>query len=487
MGFPVESCLQERLCENVNAEISCRTISTGLEAVGYLTWTFFYRRVRANPSYYGAVSSSEDDVHALLVQVMTATLENLRNHGCAVYDGDVMVSDIKSTTLGQAACNYYLTYRTPYQMRNGLRQAQKLVKEESVRELQNINESTGEDFHLRPLDIPTRHDEVACSWLLYTISSTHEFDELPVRHNEEYLNRDLSQRLMWGPDPSSLVSGVATQDHDLDIFLDPHTKCFLLIQAHLERAKLPISDYVNDTKSVVDNLPRLLAAMQFIANDVANVDHSLDVATQIARTKQLVTTRSMPHDDPLLQLPGFDVAMVRRLKSMETAGQALTIYELRRLERLEAEGIFMKLRKPEKGGSTQFPRNALDEMYSMPMMRVGSIEARRKGVHEGDNVGVLSLSLGVEQHSRGGTNGVDRDGDKAGRLGSTLNILVGSLKQRFLLAQSSISIAGSVTRAAELTFDWEAAKADGGAVLVRFVYDELRGFDCEAVVPLAEG
>ena len=39
---------------------------------------------------------------------------------------------------------------------------------------------------------------------------------------------------------------------------DPHAKAGLLIQAHLGRLQLPISDYITDTKSVLDNSLRIL-------------------------------------------------------------------------------------------------------------------------------------------------------------------------------------------------------------------------------------
>jgi hypothetical protein len=39
---------------------------------------------------------------------------------------------------------------------------------------------------------------------------------------------------------------------------DPHTKTNLLLQAHLGRLPLPISDYITDTKGVLDNTLRVL-------------------------------------------------------------------------------------------------------------------------------------------------------------------------------------------------------------------------------------
>jgi hypothetical protein len=69
-------------------------------------------------------------------------------------------------------------------------------------------------------------------------------------------------------------------------------RCFLLIQAYLQKARLPISDYINDTKTAMDNVPRLLAAMQFIAARELRVEGIFEVVCQLYRTKQLISTKS---------------------------------------------------------------------------------------------------------------------------------------------------------------------------------------------------
>jgi activating signal cointegrator complex subunit 3 len=66
---------------------------------------------------------------------------------------------------------------------------------------------------------------MSIAWLLYTIATTHEFDELPVRHNEEDLNMELSNRLMWGPDTSKLLSSDGrSRNVDREVFASSHTK-----------------------------------------------------------------------------------------------------------------------------------------------------------------------------------------------------------------------------------------------------------------------
>merc|ERR1711988_113520 len=80
--------------------------------------------------------------------------------------------------------------------------------------------------------------------LLSVLCDAPEYDELPVRHNEELLNESLSEELQC--------------EDEFTAFDDPHVKANLLLRAHFSRHKLPISDYVTDTKSVLDQAIRIL-------------------------------------------------------------------------------------------------------------------------------------------------------------------------------------------------------------------------------------
>lgn len=67
-----------------------------------------------------------------------------------------------------------------------------------------------------------------------------ESTELPVRHNEDLINVELSKALPLRAEALGLP------------MWDPHVKAFLLIQAFMSRIELPISDYVTDQNSVSD-------------------------------------------------------------------------------------------------------------------------------------------------------------------------------------------------------------------------------------------
>lgn len=218
--FPVESCLRDRLCENLNAEIAIGTVTNIIDALGYLTWTFYARRVKANPSYYGAESDSDEDVNQFLFSVVKETVGKLREYGCILLEGDEDDSTVSPTILGLASCKYYLLCSTPKQMQFGVREARKMVQTF----IEKDNEQLPGPNKMVPFERSQKVDEVSLAWLLYTLASTHEFDELPVRHNEEILNEELSDELMWGPDTQSLLSGNRDQYYNSEIYEDPHTK-----------------------------------------------------------------------------------------------------------------------------------------------------------------------------------------------------------------------------------------------------------------------
>ena len=74
--------------------------------------------------------------------------------------------------------------------------------------------------------------------MIRVMCAAKEFDELPVRHNEDVLNAQLIPQLRH---PMAI--------HQAD---KPACKAEILVQAHLDRLPLPVSDYVTDTRTVLD-------------------------------------------------------------------------------------------------------------------------------------------------------------------------------------------------------------------------------------------
>ena len=110
-----------------------------------------------------------------------------------------------------------------------------------------------------------------------------EYDELPVRHNEDLMNKDLSKDC-----PIDL------SDRLMD---SPSTKAHLLLQSHFGHLQLPCSDYYTDTKSVLDQAIRILqvptqALLIFLA--LLNFREKTVTSNRVPRTSKTGTTKALP-------------------------------------------------------------------------------------------------------------------------------------------------------------------------------------------------
>ncbi|KAF7806252.1 DExH-box ATP-dependent RNA helicase DExH14 [Senna tora] len=205
--FPVESSLKEQLHDHINAEIVSRTICHKQDAVHYLTWTYLFRRLTVNPAYYGLENAEPEILSSFMSSLVQNTFEDLEDSGCVKVNED----EVEPMMLGSIASQYYLSYMT----------------------VSMFGSNIGPDTSLEVF--------------LHILSAASEFDELPVRHNEEKYNEKLSEKVKYSVDKTRLD--------------DPHVKANLLFQAHFSQLELPISDYITDLKSVLDQSIRIIQAM----------------------------------------------------------------------------------------------------------------------------------------------------------------------------------------------------------------------------------
>lgn len=258
-GFPVESALHKVLDDHLGAEANAGTITTKQDALDYLTWTFFFRRLHKNPSYYGLEISNEEHnsiaahemVSDFMISLVDKSLGELAQSSCVSFDPAIGLID--PTPFGKIMSYYYISHKT-------------------VRYWMS---------HAKP--DPTFADVLG--WMC----SATEFDELPVRHNEDLINAELARNL---PLPISAIGA------HLPLW-DPHIKAFLLIQAFMSRIDLPISDYVGDQTSVLDQGIRVIQAC-------------IDVLAELGYPKacwmmmnllQCIKSARWPGDHPLSILP----------------------------------------------------------------------------------------------------------------------------------------------------------------------------------------
>lgn len=262
-GFPVESSLHKVLDNHLGAEVSAGTITTKQDALDYLTWTFFFRRLHKNPTYYGLEISAQDhrdnplEARQLaadyMIELVDRSLDELAESDCVVLHSN---GDIDSTPFGKIMSYYYLNHRT---IRMFLSKA-------------------------RTTPSPTFGHVL--SW----ICLASEFDDLPVRHNEDLINAELAQNLPL--DTAQLMDGLP--------LWDPHVKAFLLLQAFMSRIDLPISDYVGDSNSVLDQSIRIIQA----GVDVLTELNMFPALTLLISLLQAIKSARLPSDPALSILPG---------------------------------------------------------------------------------------------------------------------------------------------------------------------------------------
>ncbi|KAL9968716.1 hypothetical protein ACROYT_G020835 [Oculina patagonica] len=248
--FPVESSLLEVLPDHLNAEIVAGTITSKQDAMDYLTWTYFFRRLLMNPSYYELEDTASDSVNKFLSALVENAVTEVESSACVEIGEDGL--SVTPTTLGRISSFYYLSHLT-------LRM-----------------------FHER------LHADCSLPDLIQILADAEEYTQLPVRHNEDLINSDLAPSLPLEVDPRSFDS--------------PHTKAHLLFQAHFSRLPLPSTDYLTDTNSVLDQAIRILQAMI----DVSSAEGWLATALRCMHLVQMVVQGRWLHDCTLLTLPCVD-------------------------------------------------------------------------------------------------------------------------------------------------------------------------------------
>jgi antiviral helicase SLH1 len=194
--------------------------------------------------------------------------------------------------------------------------------------------------------------------VLTWMSGATEYDELPVRHNEDLINGELSRNLPFAGDHFALP------------MWDPHVKSFLLLQAHMSRIDLPITDYVGDQTSVLDQAIRVIQA----SIDVLTELNMLSSCLEMIKLLQCIKSARWPQEPPVSILPTVDP---ERVKDKDST----TLAQLSSLTQNQVEGLARKLHIPQSQ-QARFTRAT----SALPNVRVKT-----------DNVTALSLTVSLQR------------------------------------------------------------------------------------------
>jgi len=270
--FPVESNLLGVLTDHFNAEIVAGTVKTKQDAMDYLTWTYFFRRLLKNPAYYHLEDLEDDNINTFLSGIVSGKINELEKSYCVAVDLDG--ATLLPQILGYIASYYYLSHKT--------------VK----------------------MFADTLNPATSFNDILQLLCDVTEYDEMPVRHNEDKINEEMS---------SSLPIRVPSFSYD-----SPHTKVHLLLQAHFTRTAMPMTDYITDLKSVHDQAIRILQAMLDVAADSGWLKTSLNIMHLV----KMIIQGCWMKDDPLLQLPHVEPHQLPLFYQLESLSGCVSFPEI---------------------------------------------------------------------------------------------------------------------------------------------------------------
>ena len=252
-ALPIESHLQVFLHDAFVAEISSRSIESTQDAVDWSTYTYFYRRLLANPSYYGLADTSHEGLSAHLSELVESTLKDLVEAKIIELDED----DDSITPLNPAMIAAYY----------------------------NISFITMQTFLL------SLTGRTKIKGILEIVTSATEFEGIQIRRHEDHVLRRIYDRLPVKMSEPNYES--------------PHFKAFVLFQAHFSRMQLPI-DLAKDQETILRKVLNLLSACV----DVLSSEGHLN-AMNAMEMSQMVVQAMWDRDSPLKQIPHFDNQVVK--------------------------------------------------------------------------------------------------------------------------------------------------------------------------------
>jgi pre-mRNA-splicing helicase BRR2 len=257
--LPIESHLNYVLHDHINAETVTKTIENKQDAVDYITWTFFYRRLSQNPNYYNLEGVSHRHLSDHLSQLVETIITDLEESRCLQVEDDYEVSALN---LGMISAYYYTKYTTIELFASSLTAKTKLAG------------------------------------LVEILSSASEYGEIQVRSQEDRLLQQLAKFL-----PQKL---------DSPKYNDPHVKTNILMQCHFSRKPLA-SDLKQDKDFIIGESIRLLQAIV----DVISSNGWLKPALAAMELSQMITQALWFRDSSLLQIPYFTKDLVKKIEDSE--------------------------------------------------------------------------------------------------------------------------------------------------------------------------
>ena len=252
-ALPIESHLQVYMHDAFVSEISTKIIASTQDAVDWATYTYFYRRLLANPSYYGLTDTSHEGLSTHLSELVENTLKDLSEAKIIELDEE----DDTVTPLNAAMIAAYY----------------------------NISFITMQTFLL------SLTGRTKLKGILEIVTSATEFESIQIRRHEDHILRRVYDRV-----PVKMAQPA---------YESPHFKAFVLLQAHFSRMQLP-TDLAKDQEIILSKVLNLLSGCV----DVLSSDGHLN-AMNAMEMSQMVVQAMWDRDSPLKQIPHFSPEVIK--------------------------------------------------------------------------------------------------------------------------------------------------------------------------------
>ena len=256
-ALPIESHLQVYLHDAFVSETSTKIIGSTQDAVDWATYTYFYRRLLANPSFYGLIDTSHEGLSTHLSELVENTLKDLSEAKIIELDEE----DDTVTPLNAAMIAAYY----------------------------NVSFVTMQTFLL------SLNNRTKLKGILEIVTSATEFESIQIRRHEENILRRIYDRV-----PVKMAQPA---------YESPHFKAFVLLQAHFSRIQLP-ADLAKDQELIVSKVLNLLSGCV----DVLSSDGHLN-AMSAMEMSQMVVQAMWDRDSPLKQIPHFSPEVIKAASS----------------------------------------------------------------------------------------------------------------------------------------------------------------------------
>ena len=252
-ALPIESHLQVFLHDAFVSEISTKMIASTQDAVDWTTYTYFYRRLLANPSYYSLTDTSNEGLSAHLSELVESTLKDLAE--AKIIDLDEEDDTVTPLNAAMIAAYYNISFIT---MQTFLLSLTPRTKLKGIMEI---------------------------------VTSATEFETIQIRRHEESVLQRIYERV---------PVKIAQANYE-----SPHFKAFVLLQAHFSRLQLPV-DLSKDQEFILTKVLSLLSACV----DVLSSEGHLN-AMSAMEMSQMVVQAMWDRDSPLKQIPHFSPEVVK--------------------------------------------------------------------------------------------------------------------------------------------------------------------------------